>query len=129
MIATATPPETPLPSFSTGLTPWAQTLPQHISPTAAKSYLSCSLKFYFKRVACIRKKTPASLHLGKAEHAALQSFHLARWRGLGIFLTETPPTVAPKHLLRPLSPATPFPALQSGLGRRGAAKTPPMALP
>ena len=78
MIATLTPPETP---FTTGLTPWAQTLPQHISPTSAKAYLSCSLKFYFERVACIRKKTPAALHLGKAVHAALQAFHLARWRG------------------------------------------------
>jgi putative RecB family exonuclease len=32
-------------------------------------------------VACIRKKTPPALHLGKAVHAALQAFHLARWRG------------------------------------------------
>jgi putative RecB family exonuclease len=67
--------------FSTGLKTWAQTLPDHISPTAAKSFLSCSLMFYFERVACIRKKTPAALHLGKAVHAALQVFHLARWRG------------------------------------------------
>jgi putative RecB family exonuclease len=78
MIATATPPETP---FTTGLKPYAKTLPNHISPTAAKSYLGCSLRFYFERVACIQKKTPAALHLGKAVHAALQAFHLARWRG------------------------------------------------
>ena len=57
------------------------TLPEHISPSAAKSYLSCSLQFYFDRVARIRKKTPVALHLGKAVHAALQCFHLARWRG------------------------------------------------
>ena len=69
------------PAFSSGLTPWAQTLPQHISPSAAKAYLGCSLKFYFERVACIKKKTPPALHLGKAVHAALQAFHLARWRG------------------------------------------------
>ena len=37
--------------------------------------------FYFERVACIKKKTPVALHLGKAVHAALQAFHLARWRG------------------------------------------------
>jgi putative RecB family exonuclease len=67
--------------FTTGLTPWAGTLPKHISPSAAKSYLACSLKFYFERVACIRKNTPVALHLGKAVHAALQAFHLARWRG------------------------------------------------
>lgn len=76
MIATLTDPP-----FSTGLRPFAQTLPQHISPTAAKSYLSCSLMFYFERVACIRKKTSKALHLGKAVHAALQTFHIARWRG------------------------------------------------
>lgn len=67
--------------FSTGLKTWAQTLPDHISPTAAKAYLTCSLMFYFERVACIRRRTPVSLHLGKAVHAALQAFHLARWRG------------------------------------------------
>lgn len=78
MITTLTPPESP---FATGLTPWAQSLPRHISPTAAKSYLSCSLRFWFERVACIRKPTTPALHLGKAVHAALQSFHLARWRG------------------------------------------------
>jgi putative RecB family exonuclease len=78
MIATLNPHEAP---FTTGLTPWAQTLPQHISPSSAKAYLGCSLKFYFERVACIRKATPVALHLGKAVHSALQSFHLARWRG------------------------------------------------
>ena len=79
MIATATPEhEAP---FTTGLATYAQTWPKHISPTAAKAYLGCSLKFYFERVACIKKKTPAALHLGKAVHAALQAFHLARWRG------------------------------------------------
>jgi hypothetical protein len=32
-------------------------------------------------------------------------------RGLGFFLTETPPTGAPKHLFRPLFPRNPhFPA-------------------
>jgi hypothetical protein len=44
--------------FTTGLKPYAQTLPHHISPSAAKSYLGCSLKFYFERVACIRKRWP-----------------------------------------------------------------------
>jgi putative RecB family exonuclease len=76
--------------FATGLTPWAQTLPKHISPSAAKCYLGCSLKFYFERVACIRKKTPAALHLGKAVHAALQAFHIARWRGAD----DSPETIA-----------------------------------
>lgn len=76
--------------FTTGLAPYAQTLPDHISPTAAKAYLSCSLMFYFERVACIKKKTPAALHLGKVIHAALQAFHLARWRGAD----DSPETIA-----------------------------------
>jgi putative RecB family exonuclease len=67
--------------FETGLAHHAGTLPDHISPTAAKSYLACSLRFYFERVACLKKPTPKNLHLGKAVHAALQAFHLARWRG------------------------------------------------
>jgi len=67
--------------FSAGPRTWAQNLPNHISPTAAKSYLSCSLQFYFERVACLKRRTPVALHLGKAVPAALQVFHLARWRG------------------------------------------------
>jgi putative RecB family exonuclease len=57
------------------------TLPDYISPSAAKSYLACSLRFYFERVLQIKKPTTAALHLGKSVHAALQAFHLARWRG------------------------------------------------
>jgi len=56
--------------------------PAHISPTAARSYLTCPLRHYFERVARIPKPTAPSLHLGKAVHAALQAFHLASWRGL-----------------------------------------------
>ncbi|MBN8457860.1 MAG: PD-(D/E)XK nuclease family protein [Verrucomicrobia bacterium] len=74
----------------TGLSPWAEALPAHISPTAAKNYLGCSMRFYFEKVACIRKKVPPALHLGKAVHAALQAFHLARWRGGD----DSPETVA-----------------------------------
>nr|WP_226894791.1 PD-(D/E)XK nuclease family protein [Luteolibacter marinus] len=56
-------------------------MPDYISPSAAKSYLACSLRFYFERVLQIRKPTTPALHLGKSVHAALQAFHLARWRG------------------------------------------------
>ena len=70
MIALATPP----PSRTS-------TLPDYISPSAAKSYLACSLRFYFERVLQIKKPTTAALHLGKSVHAALQAFHLAQWRG------------------------------------------------
>jgi putative RecB family exonuclease len=65
-------------------------LPRHISPSAAKSYLSCSLKFYFERVLQLPAPTSPALHLGKAIHAALQAFHLARWRGG----EDTPESVA-----------------------------------
>ena len=78
------------PPFTTGLTWYAGTLPDHISPSAAKTYLGCSLKFYFERIACISKRTPPALHLGKAVHAALQAFHLARWRGAD----DSPETIA-----------------------------------
>lgn len=70
--------------------PKIDTLPKHISPSAAKSYLSCSLKFYFERVLQLPAPTSPALHLGKAVHAALQAFHLARWRGG----EDTPESVA-----------------------------------
>ena len=70
MIASATPPPAR-----------TSTLPDYISPSAAKSYLACSLRFYCERVLPIKKPTTAALHLGKSVHAALQAFHLARWRG------------------------------------------------
>ena len=69
------------PPFATGLAPYAGTLPGHISASAAKNYLDCSLRFWFEKVACIRKPVSPALHLGKAVHAALQAFHIARWRG------------------------------------------------
>ena len=62
-------------------TPASASLPEYISPSAAKSYLACSLRFYFERVLQIKKPTTAALHLGKSVHAALQVLHLARWRG------------------------------------------------
>ena len=55
--------------------------PDYLSPSSVKSYLSCSLRFFFERVAQIRKPTTVALHIGKAIHATLQSFNLARWRG------------------------------------------------
>ena len=57
------------------------TLPEHISPTSAKDYLGCSLRFFFGRVQAIPRDTSPALHLGKAVHQALQTYHLAVWRG------------------------------------------------
>ena len=73
MIANATPVQPP-PGQQLGL-------PVHISPSAAKNYLGCSLRFYFERILELPSRTSVALHLGKAIHAALQAFHLARWRG------------------------------------------------
>ena len=55
--------------------------PDYLSPSSVKSYLLCSLRFFFERVAQIRKPTTVALHVGKTIHATLQSFNLARWRG------------------------------------------------
>lgn len=66
------PPETPSPSA---------VRPNYLSPSSVKSYLSCSLRFFFERVAQIQKPTTVALHVGKSIHATLQSFNLARWRG------------------------------------------------
>ena len=55
--------------------------PDYLSPSSVKSYLSCSLRFFFERVVRIRKPTTVALHVGKAIHTTLQSFNLARWRG------------------------------------------------
>jgi len=52
----------------------------HVSPTSMKTYFSCSLRFYFEKVQQLPKPVSPSLHLGKAVHAGLRAFHLARWR-------------------------------------------------
>ena len=63
------PPETPSPSA---------VRPNYLSPSSVKSYLLCSLRFFFERVAQIRKPTTVALYVGKTIHATLQSFNLAR---------------------------------------------------
>jgi len=52
----------------------------HISASSLKLYLGCSLKYYFKKIMNLPEPTSPSLHLGKAVHAGLQAFHVARWR-------------------------------------------------
>jgi len=60
----------------------------HISPSSLKLYLSCSLKYYFKKVLGLPEPVSPALHLGKSVHAAIQAFWLAKWRG-GDSDTET----------------------------------------
>lgn len=67
--------------FETGLRSDAGTLPRSISGAAASSYLTCSLRFYFERVACIHKPVSRRRHLGKAVQVALTAFHRARLQG------------------------------------------------
>lgn len=67
--------------FPPEASPTSAIRPDYLSPSSVKSYLSCSLRFFFERVAQIRKPTTIALHVGKAIHATLQSFNLARWRG------------------------------------------------
>ena len=49
------------PPVASGTPPGAPGLPDHISPTAAKAYLGCSLRFCFERVACIPRPTSVAL--------------------------------------------------------------------
>ena len=67
--------------FPSEASPPSTIRPDYLSPSSVKSYLSCSLRFFFERVAQIRKPTTVALHVGKTIHATLQSFNLARWRG------------------------------------------------
>lgn len=61
--------------------PVAGNLLDHISASTIKLYLTCPLKFWFKKVLLLPEPVSPSLHVGKAVHAALQYFHRARWRG------------------------------------------------
>lgn len=54
---------------------------EYISASRLKSFLTCRLKFYFEKVQKLRRPTGPNLHFGKAVHAGLQHFNLARWRG------------------------------------------------
>lgn len=53
---------------------------EYVSVSRLKSFLTCRLKFYFEKVAAIKRPTSPSLHFGKAIHAALQHYNTARWR-------------------------------------------------
>ena len=52
----------------------------YLSPSSLKLYLTCSLKFYFKKILRLSEPSSPALVFGKAVHAALQAFWLARWR-------------------------------------------------
>lgn len=56
-------------------------LPDHLSPTSIRLYLTCSLKYYFKKVLGLSEPASPSLVFGRAVHEALRAVHLHRWRG------------------------------------------------
>lgn len=56
----------------------------YISPSSIKSYLTCSLKYYFEKVLRLERPTSPSLHLGKAVHEGVRRFHLSIWREEGL---------------------------------------------
>ena len=54
---------------------------EYVSVSRLKTYLSCPLRFYFEKVLALPKPVSPALHFGRAVHAALQAYNLARWRG------------------------------------------------
>ncbi len=54
---------------------------EYVSASRLKSFLTCRLKFFYEKVQKLKKPTGPNLHFGKAVHAGLQHYNLARWRG------------------------------------------------
>jgi putative RecB family exonuclease len=52
----------------------------HVSPSSIKSYLTCSLKYYFEKVLQLPSDTSANLLLGKSVHDGLKEYHVAVWK-------------------------------------------------
>lgn len=73
MIALAHPPTAPAVP--------AEDLTSVVSASRLNCFHSCRLKFYFRYVLEIVKPGTAALFVGKAVHAALQEWSVARWRG------------------------------------------------
>ena len=55
-------------------------LSEEVSATRLNTFGTCRLKFFFRYVEKIESKPSPALHLGKAVHAVLQQWNLARWR-------------------------------------------------
>ena len=53
----------------------------YLSASRLKSFLTCRLRFYFEKVLGLKAPASPALQVGKAVHAGLQHFNLARWRG------------------------------------------------
>ena len=53
----------------------------YISHSRLKSWLTCRLRFFFEKVLGLKSPASPALQIGKAVHAGLQHYHLARWQG------------------------------------------------
>ena len=53
----------------------------YLSASRLKSFLTCRLRFYFEKVLGLKAPASPALQVGKAVHAGLQHFNLARGRG------------------------------------------------
>lgn len=53
---------------------------EYISVSRLKSFLGCRLRFFFEKVLGLPRPLSPSLHFGRAVHAGLQHYNLARWR-------------------------------------------------
>lgn len=78
MIAFAEPPA-PAEVIQPGRT--IEELTATVSASRLGTWLQCRLKFHLRYVAGVLKPPTAALHTGKAIHAVLQQWNLARWRG------------------------------------------------
>jgi putative RecB family exonuclease len=54
---------------------------EYVSASRLKNFLTCRLRFYFEKVLDLPQPLSPNLHLGRAVHAGLQHYNLARWRG------------------------------------------------
>lgn len=85
MIATPPPQPPAEPPGKNGHLPPEETLQggdplEYVSASRLKSFLTCRLRFYFEKVIALPRPVGPSLHFGKAVHAGLQHYNLARWR-------------------------------------------------
>jgi CRISPR/Cas system-associated exonuclease Cas4 (RecB family) len=52
----------------------------HISASRLQCWFQCRLKYYFRYILALPSSPSPALHTGKAVHAVLQAWNLARWR-------------------------------------------------
>ena len=53
----------------------------YLSASRLKSFLTCRLRFFYEKVLGLKAPASPALQIGKATHAGLQHFHMAKWRG------------------------------------------------